>query len=480
MRRPCRRGNDQVKLRAIAVAAAVAGAVAVAGGLTLRAHLRSQIETAIVELGATMPAGSEIRHGAVTVGLLGRSASIEDLEIAGASLPFAAFAAERVTFEGAERRDGLLRADRVVVAGLTLADRAGGAARYERLEIDGLEMPLAQPATEAELFGAVSWEQARGDGIEATNAGRFALKAESAVLDSYAGAVLRRMAYRGVSGVDERTGVRLQAAAVEVGPIDFRQLAGTDVPAAAGAGMIEHVLVTGVVVDLPSAGALTLERLAYDATVGADGMPNGVAARIDGMAVPVGLVGSPALHAALRDLGYEVLVCDLGLVIDYDTEARSATVGPLSVALRDGGMIVMGLDLAEVPAPDVLGAGGVAALLPARLGRAEIVYADASLVGRVIDLVALRAGIGREAVIERLVAGATPAEGGPAVQRIAATLSAFLRSPGELSIVASPPEPVALGDALGWWLADPDRAVGALGLAVTSREAPPQEAEEPR
>ncbi|MCK8783513.1 hypothetical protein M0638_03840 [Roseomonas sp. NAR14] len=257
---------------------------------------------------------------------------------------------------------------------------------------------------------------------------------------------------------------RAEAEATDLAATVAALIAGsaTRVPDGRQSVVLEGVEVDGV------GGPLGRAASARASLDGREGGPRAASLSLQGVQAE----GQGDLAGPLRSLGYERVVGNLSLEVSHDGTPGGGA--GLRLGLGGDGIGQLALSLALVGVPGHGGPEALNQLLGARLVSARLGYQDASLVPRVLRQQAQEQGIPeaqlREGVVQMIEGElATPGPTPPALAALRDALVRFVRAPGAIEIVASPPQPLpvaSLGQITG---AGPARAVEALRLVATTR-----------
>jgi hypothetical protein len=184
-----------------------------------------------------------------------------------------------------------------------------------------------------------------------------------------------------------------------------------------------------------------------------------------------------AAYPVLAAMGYDRVRLDLTSKLAYDVKGGTVD-NQVAVSAPDAGNLAFSFRLSNYhedgSSPDVNGLVG--RLREARLDRFELHYDDASLVDRLIGVYALNAGTDVTALRARLVAPLEAQRAGfadkPALAADVDAVIAFLREPGSLTVAATPPKPLVVGDILST-PNDPEGTAARLGLVIKDGPAKP-------
>ena len=235
----------------------------------------------------------------------------------------------------------------------------------------------------------------------------------------------------------------------------------------------DGLLFTGLTVAQPGEAPVTIERVAlssldFDA-VEAGTPPNYVTMDVTGMALPAADLDDA--FGGQDVFGQDPVMVDLAVDYRLDEAARTLSLSPLTVTLRDLGTIEVAVDMSGIdPASN---APPELAMLAAMLDNASVRYVDDSLLSRVVTASAEEQGQAPDAYVEEIIAELTAmtqvGEPSAAGEDFLATFSQFLRDydqPAPLTVTAAPPAPVSVAQAAG--TASFDQVAEWLGLSVTS------------
>lgn len=197
--------------------------------------------------------------------------------------------------------------------------------------------------------------------------------------------------------------------------------------------------------------------------------PAYMALDVHGLQIDPAALGS-ADAARFAALGYSgPLSCDLTLDYAYARETRELDIKTLSLAVRDVGAIRLSLALGNLDADPERPATLLLTYPRLLLKRADLAYTDDSLVERLLKQEAARRGSDVAAVKQALIKDARdamPQEQSPLLAGALTAFAQFIENPHQLSISATPPVAVPLGD-LGR-AGSPEAMAKALNLQVKS------------
>ena len=184
--------------------------------------------------------------------------------------------------------------------------------------------------------------------------------------------------------------------------------------------------------------------------------PANVGLEARGLRLPIALAGNSIVSMMLTMMQYSEFVADVSLAAVYDSGADTAVLEDLTIDIDTVGKIVATAAASEfsvraVTSPDE--ETSTQARAAARLDRARVRIENDGFVERLLDMQAGMLGGTRDDVRAQIVDGALPFllsfvkdEAFRAEFRDA--VAAFLQDPRSLTIVASPAEPVPLGQVV--------------------------------
>jgi hypothetical protein len=204
---------------------------------------------------------------------------------------------------------------------------------------------------------------------------------------------------------------------------------------------------------------LSLEDFTLADVVVAQGEPVSGALRLQGLRLSQNQMTDPAQIAMFTQLGIDHVTVSLGVAFDRDVATGRATVHDTYLKLDELGSVDLSADLVEMP----IGANP----LGAKLAWATLHYRDASLVDRLLRLMA-RGGDPEQARGELTLIARQQGEAfGP---DLTAALVAFVQKPIALTAELAPPEPLPLA-ALAVLRSWPrDQLAKVLGLTLQANQ----------
>ncbi|MHC1791024.1 hypothetical protein [Solidesulfovibrio sp.] len=154
--------------------------------------------------------------------------------------------------------------------------------------------------------------------------------------------------------------------------------------------------------------------------------------------------------ARFAALGYSgPLPCDLSVDYNYARDKRELTVNAVSLSVKDVGAIRLSLTLGNLDFDPDQAANLLFSYPRILLGRAELVYTDASLVERVIKQEAAKQGVDVATLKKTMAADADATletAKSPLMASVVTALKQFIENPRQLSMSVSPATPLPLGE----------------------------------
>jgi len=349
----------------------------------------------------------------------------------------------------------------------------------DRLDLAALVVPLASqgPGAGAGLLKALSFEHAT-----------FARAAFVDARDSGSGSL----------GKVEVTGVKAaQAASVSLGDVGIVTTNGTfrlagarllnldatrlqadllagggDLPS--GAVRLGEYEMTGLSVELPSGGPVTVARVLMNGLSYADDVPTGCQLLIEGLTVPVASLGNEDERRPFLDMGYSDLVFDLSLDYAYDPVLRLVDLRKVALGLKDGGTLSLTATIEGI-APDAFGGNpmsAMAAAADARLRAATLSFEDQSLVRRGLGFAAKGWGLNPEQALTEVrntLQTSLKTARSNVTRNAVRSLIAFLNDPGRLVIQLDPAQPVGM-EQIQTVAGETDMLASLLNLTVAAEK----------
>ncbi len=186
---------------------------------------------------------------------------------------------------------------------------------------------------------------------------------------------------------------------------------------------------------------------------------------------------SPELVAAggvdPKSIGYDSFVFDVAWDSARDVAAKTMTINTFTVNFHHGGELSVDGVVGNLPDPRVLNdEGATTKASAAEVHRLRIRYDDDSLAGRVLNFLAAKQGLDRDAYVQQISA-ALPfllaSLNNPAFQnQVVKALIGFLRDPHSLTIDIQPDSPVSGAELLSLAKTSPGAIPDRLKATVTA------------
>ncbi len=349
----------------------------------------------------------------------------------------------------------------------------------DRLDLAALVMPLGSQGADTgpALLKALSFEHAifaRASFVDAVDSGSGSLgKVEIAdVRAAQAASIsLSDVGIVTTNGTFRLAGARLLN--LDATRLQANLLAGgADLPS--GAVRLGEYEMTGLSVDLPAGGPVTVARVLMNGLSYADDVPTGCQLLIEGLKVPVASLGNEEERRPFLDLGYSDLVFDLSLDYAYDPVLRIVDLRKAALGLKDGGTLSLAATIEGI-APDAFGGNpmsAMAAAADARLRGATLTFEDQSLVSRGLGLAAKGWGLNPEQAMTEVRATlqtSLKTAHSNVTRNAVRSVIAFLNDPGRLVIQLDPAQPVGM-EQIQTVAGETDMLASLLNLTVAAEK----------
>jgi hypothetical protein len=172
-------------------------------------------------------------------------------------------------------------------------------------------------------------------------------------------------------------------------------------------------------------------------------------------------------------LGYDKIVVDVTWDGSRDLAAKTMTVRDFTISIQDAGDLSISGMLGKLPAPTTLDDPQAASKASeTEIHNLVLRYEDASLTGRILDMLAKQQGISREDYAKQ-VAAALPfllaALNNPQFQNeVSSAVGAFLQDPKSITIKLAPERPVSGEEIMGLASTAPQSLPDRLKASVTA------------
>ncbi|WP_044561668.1 hypothetical protein [Azospirillum sp. B4] len=349
--------------------------------------------------------------------------------------------------------------DRMTSLGPTLARAAGLALlavdydSFVYTDING-HFTTPSPATNSTVVVTAHYDRAASTG--GLHDGVYGAMEMTGLTESLGPQGTIRMAKFSFAGADMRAPAR---ALLQGAPLDEAVLNGLSVGA---------MTVSGLSANPPNGYPFQLDSLATDPMMVADGRIAAGGIVLQGLQVDPRAATDPQAAAAIKAMGLTKLTMGLAVHYQWDFQNSALTVERTSVKVDELGELALDATIhGAAPAQPLQ-----QLFQSAQLDKAQLRYADHSLIDRLLRATATQQGKQVEDVRGQVAAmvqangallGATP-RGKPLVTAV----ESLVRKPGNLILTANPPEPVPLTVLFSGPTPEPAAVIDALGLAATT------------
>ena len=202
------------------------------------------------------------------------------------------------------------------------------------------------------------------------------------------------------------------------------------------------------------------------------GIPASLTFNVSGITMAVNQLDDPKAQETFKQLGYEKVVADLGFDYNWDAEKKQLNLKKLSLGGPDMGTLSLSLSLDGVDLAAIKNVNDLMGLMGTLMfTNAELSYTDASLMERVLKMVAAMQGTDpetmRQGLIQQLSAMQQMMDPTPEGQKMAESLVAFIKEPKSLLISAKPEAPVPAMMLVGQAQTQPMELAKSLNLTLS-------------
>jgi hypothetical protein len=221
-------------------------------------------------------------------------------------------------------------------------------------------------------------------------------------------------------------------------------------------------------IDFPG---FAVDRLHADLANHIGTVPTAIAVKIDGLDVATESLPGTSMRTLVAGLGYDRLAADATFNLAWRESDGTMSLDDFQLDIDDFGNATADLVLAGLTRAAIEGSDNGTLLADAKLERARLTFEDRSVVERSLSMRADLLGIPLDRLKQQL-AGALPlmlAFVGDAekIREIVPVLQTFIRTPGTLTIEASPETPVPLADLETAVRTRPQSLPGLLAISVS-------------
>jgi hypothetical protein len=221
-------------------------------------------------------------------------------------------------------------------------------------------------------------------------------------------------------------------------------------------------------------GELTIASVSVEIGNVVDNVPQESKGRIEDITIPPEAFADSQMGP--QTIGYDNLVLDVSWDGSRDAAAKTMTIRDFTMSVQDGGALSVSGIMGNLPAPTALNDADAAAKAAAmEVHTVTVRYEDASLAGRILDLLAQQQGISREEYANQ-IAGALPfllaAMNNPEFQNeVAGAIGAFLKDPKSLTVKIQPDAPISANEIVGIATTAPQTLPDRLNASITANTA---------
>ena len=221
-------------------------------------------------------------------------------------------------------------------------------------------------------------------------------------------------------------------------------------------------------------GELTIASVSVEIGNVVDNVPQESKGRVDDITIPPEAFADSEMGP--QTIGYDKLVLDVSWDGSRDAAAKTMTLRDFTLDIQDGGALSVSGIMGNLPAATAINDADAAAKAAAmEVHTVTIRYEDASLAGRILDLLAQQQGISREEYANQ-IAGALPfllaAMNNPEFQNeVAGAVGAFLKDPQSLTVKIQPDAPISANEIMGIATTAPQTLPDRLNASITANTA---------
>lgn len=249
---------------------------------------------------------------------------------------------------------------------------------------------------------------------------------------------------------------------------DLAAEAGPEIPLAGG-------VVRGLILNLSQTGDVAMAGLTIELGEVVEGVPYSVFITIDDVEVPMDLADSQPF-SIVREMGFASLIMDLTISGTFDSENDTLLADSVDVAIQDFGHLDISGVFSGLPLGMLQEPGGVEEVLAAaKVESLEARFENGGAMDAFLRVQAELTGVAPEDVAVGLAfvvqAYLQTFDDPDLLRQVGPAVTAFLRDPRTISLVAAPGEPVPLMEIVGLVLSAPTALPSLLELVVTANEA---------
>jgi hypothetical protein len=221
-------------------------------------------------------------------------------------------------------------------------------------------------------------------------------------------------------------------------------------------------------------GELTIASVSVEIGNVVENVPQESKGRIEDITIPPEAFADSEMGP--QTIGYDNLVLDVSWDGSRDAAAKTMTLRDFTLSVQDGGALSVSGIMGNLPAATALNDADAAAKAAAmEVHTVTVRYEDASLAGRILDLLAQQQGISREDYANQ-IAGALPfllaAINNPEFQNeVAGAVGAFLKDPQSLTVKIQPDAPISANEIMGIATTAPQTLPDRLKASISANTA---------
>ncbi|HOV03263.1 MAG TPA: hypothetical protein PLJ34_00875 [Hyphomicrobiales bacterium] len=242
---------------------------------------------------------------------------------------------------------------------------------------------------------------------------------------------------------------------------------------------IPHAVTLNDVVMRPKNGEppLPIDSIHIDADAFEGDVPTHLTFAMEGMAVSVDTIEEEEQRRTLKELGYETLKMTIRGEGRTAPAAGEVTVDGLTIAAEGMGEVTLTAAFTGIPAEILRGEAdpeseetGAKLIETAAVKALSLRFDNHAIVEKLIAQQAGKVGVGEDELVAQLIAmlpGALkPLQNPPFEAVVAEAIGTFLKSPGSLSVVAAPANPVPVSQLIGVAMMAPQTLIPVLSLDI--------------
>jgi hypothetical protein len=220
-------------------------------------------------------------------------------------------------------------------------------------------------------------------------------------------------------------------------------------------------------------GQVTIGRLYVEVSDVVDNVPQASKGSVEDVAIPGEFFAGSGFTPQM--IGYDNLVVGATWDGARDAKANTMTVKDFTLGIKDGGDLSISGVLGKLPPPNALNDPDAAAKASeVEIHTVTVHYADKSLAGRVLDMLAQQQSMSR-ADYAKQIAAALPfmlaALNNPDFQnKVAGAVGTFLQDPKSLTVKIEPSAPISGGEIMGIVQTAPQSLPDRLNVSITAND----------